>query len=553
MIESIAIRNLGVIEQAELDFGPGFTALTGETGAGKTMVLTALGLLLGGRADSGSVRTGANQLFVEGCWRQAAGKLTERLTELGAEIASDELLINRSVSTEGRSRAAVSGASVPISVLAELAGELVVVHGQSDQLRLRSASAQREALDSFGGEQLASALAAYQQTYRAWRETEARLERLRNASSADAVRAAELRAFLDDLERIKPEAGELQNAIERIERLSNIDSLRANATSAREALSGELGELDAYGLLGVARKQLEQSGDSELAQLALTLGEAAELVRDVSGQLASYLAKLELDPAQLEQLQQRRAELSGFSKKYGADLEVLIERAAQAHAELIDLDSGDEQIERLEQLFEAQLAQLGAAAASLTAARKQAAAGLAEQVSAELSALAMSGARFGVAVAQQEFDSHGADRIEFLLAPHAGSEPRALAKGASGGELSRVMLAIELTLAGSQAVPTMIFDEVDAGVGGAAAVELGRRLKQLSQSTQVIVVTHLPQVAAFADTQLRVSKDSSGGFTASSVERLDADARVAELARMLSGTPESEVAREHARELLAQS
>jgi DNA repair protein RecN (Recombination protein N) len=222
-----------------------------------------------------------------------------------------------------------------------------------------------------------------------------------------------------------------------------------------------------------------------------------------------------------------------------------------ANAELLDIDSGEDQVERLEQLYEAQYSQLGQAARALTETRRQAAARLGAAVAEELRALAMAGASLEIQISEQGFDSHGADRIEFLLAAHPGAEPRPLAKSASGGELSRVMLAIELVLAGDNALPTMIFDEVDAGVGGAAAVELGRRLRKLSESTQVIVVTHLPQVAAFADVQLRVSKDQSGGFTASSVERLEGEGRVLELARMLSGNPESEVAREHARELLA--
>lgn len=558
MIESISIRNLGVIEQASLDFGRGFTALTGETGAGKTMVLTALGLLLGGRADSGAVRSGAGQLFVEGRWLLSGelvggAQLASRLQELGAEVESGEILINRSVSGEGRSRAAVSGASVPISVLAELAEQLVAVHGQSDQLRLKSTSAQREALDSFGAEALASAKRSYEQAYTAWRETERRLERMRGASEADSQRALVLREFLGDLERLNPQPGELEELIAKIERMSNIEALRAEALLAHEALSSELGEVDAITLLGQAKKQLDASSDPQLRALAQGLLEATELARDASRELASYLAGLELDPAALEQMQQRRADLTQFTRKHAGELAELIARGPSAQAELLDLDSGDEQLERLEQLLEAQRSQVAAAARVLTEARRVAAEALAAGVTEELRALAMGGATLSVRVDPQEFESHGADRVEFLLAAHPGAEPRPLGKGASGGELSRVMLAIELVLAGTEQLPTMIFDEVDAGVGGAAALELGKRLRKLAESTQVIVVTHLPQVAAFADTQLRVSKDISGGYTASSVERLDGEARVLELARMLSGNPESEVARSHARELLNQS
>lgn len=560
LIESISIRNLGVIEQASLEFGRGFTALTGETGAGKTMVLTALNLLLGGRADSSSVRTGAAQLYVEGRWltggadtKKRDGALATRLQELGAEPDSDELLINRSVSTEGRSRAAVSGASVPISVLSELAENLVAVHGQSDQLRLKSTSAQRVALDNFAGDSVAAPFSRYQLAFETWRDTERRLERMRNSSATDSQLAAALREFLTEFEGLNPQPGELEALVSRIERMSNVEALRAEAESAREALASEIGEVDAITFLGQAKKQLEASSDPQLRGLAQGLLEATELARDASRELASYLAALELDPAGLDAMQQRRAELTQFARKHRGELEELISRAPEASAQLLDLDSGDDQIERLEQLAEAQLAQLARAATDLTAARKLAAHQLAAGVSEELAALAMGGASLTVRVEPQDFESHGADRVELLLAAHPGAEPRPLGRGASGGELSRVMLAIELVLAGNDQLPTMIFDEVDAGVGGAAAVELGKRLQKLAESTQVIVVTHLPQVAAFADTQLRVSKDSAGGYTASSVERLEGEARVLELARMLSGNPESDLARSHARELLAQS
>jgi DNA repair protein RecN (Recombination protein N) len=555
LIESIAIRNLGVIQQAELEFGSGFTALTGETGAGKTMVLSALGLLLGGRADSGAVRSGAAQLFVEGRWQLSGDfeSLKARLAELGADSETGELLVNRSVSSEGRSRAAVGGASVPVAVLAELAEQLVAVHGQSDQLRLKSATAQREALDAFAGEALRVVKASYQQAFSAWRDTERRLERLKNSSETDRLRAVTLREFLNELERLNPQPGELDELISKLERMSNIEALRAEALAAHEALSSDVSDVDAITLLGLAKKQLEASSDPQLRALATGLVEATELARDSSRELASYLATLDLDPAQLEQLQQRRADLTQFTRKHQRELDELIASAATVSAELIDLDSGDDQLERLEQLAQAQLSQLGLAAKELSTARTVAAQALAQGVSEELSALAMGGSSLSVSVTQQDFEAHGADKIEFLLAPHPGAEPRPLGKGASGGELSRVMLAIELVLAGNGQLPTMIFDEVDAGVGGAAALELGRRLRKLSESTQVIVVTHLPQVAAFADTQLRVSKDSSGGFTASSVEQLEGEARVLELARMLSGNPDSDVARSHARELLAQS
>lgn len=552
MIESISIRNLGVIQNAELGFGSGFTAITGETGAGKTMVLTALDLVLGGRADSAAIRKGESSLFVEGIWRVNDNDLLSRLEELGAQPENGELIVNRSVLAEGRSRAAVSGASVPVGVLSGIAESLVAVHGQSEQLRLRSNSAQRQALDDFGGERLTGALTAYKNTYASYREIERRIERLRNLSSVDQKRAIELREFLAEFEKLKPSPNEDQEITERISKLSNVESLRQSALAAHEALSSE-GDFDALGLTGVARRALENASkdDVELADYAARLREAGEILNEVSTALASYLESLDADPRALEALMGRKSELSAFCRKYAANLEELIQRVPAAQSELLDLESSDDQLEKLDQQFAATESQLAQAANALTEMRNQLANELENLVNEELSALAMAGANLKVQITKLgNFDSQGQDKVEFLLAAHPGAEPRPLGKGASGGELSRIMLAIELVLAGKQSPPTLIFDEVDAGVGGAAAVELGRRLKRLADATQVIVVTHLPQVAAFADTQIRVKKNLAGEFTATSVEVLDTESRVAELARMLSGNSDSEVARAHAMELL---
>lgn len=548
MIEAIGIRNLGVIESAQLELQNGFTALTGETGAGKTMVLNALALLLGGRADSSAVRTGAQQLFVEGSWRISDPELIAAVEELGGEIEDGTLIVNRSVSSDGRSRAALGGAQTPAGALAELAAKLVTVHGQSDQLRLRSLAAQRDALDEFGGAQVASAKQAYGLSFTAFKDVQARLERLQGAATSDQRRVSELRDLLSELEQLAPAPGELADIEERINRLANVESLRINAATAHDALAES--EPSALELMGVAARSLENSSDTELRDLGSRLREITANASEVSAELASFLIDLEADPAQLEQLQLRKAALVQLERRLGIDLDQIIESIPGWQAELLDLDSSDEQLEKLEVQLEATLSQLALAASKLSQARGEAANRLVELVSGELADLAMQGNRFSVQVSQlAEFESSGRDKVEFLLA-NAGSEARPLAKGASGGELSRIMLAIELVLAGDHPMPTMIFDEVDAGVGGQAAVELGRRLRRLSEKTQVIVVTHLPQVAAFAHHQIQVAKEVSGEITKSSVQLLDRDARRRELARMLSGNPDSEVALQHAEELL---
>ena len=548
MIEAIGIRNLGVIESAQLELQPGFTALTGETGAGKTMVLNALSLLLGGRSDSSAVRTGQQQLFVEGTWRITDPDLIQAIQDLGGEVEDSSLIVNRTVTSDGRSRAALGGAQTPAGALADLAAKLVTVHGQSDQLRLRSLAAQREALDDFGGESIRAAKAVHSENFQAFKEIQARLQRMQDAASSDQRRLNELRELLTEIEKLAPQTGELQETEERINRLANVESLRINAAMAHDALSEA--EPSGLELLGVAARSLEGSSDPELQELGLRLREVTASASEISATLASFLIDLEADPAQLEQLQVRKASLVQLERKVGLSLDQIIESIPAWQSELLDLDGSDEQVERLEMQLEATLSQLALAASKLSAVRTEAAERLSGQIAVELAELAMQGSRFSVNVSRlEEFESSGNDRVEFLLA-NAGSEPRPLAKGASGGELSRIMLAIELVLAGDRPMPTMIFDEVDAGVGGQAAVELGRRLRRLSEKTQVIVVTHLPQVAAFAHQQIQVAKEVSGEITKSSVQLLTPEQRRRELARMLSGNPDSEVALQHAQELL---
>ncbi len=549
MIETLSIRSLGVISAAQLELQPGFTAITGETGAGKTMLLTGLGLLLGERADSSVVRSGEKQLLVEGRIISSDPQLQEKLAELGAEVSAGEILINRTVSTDGRSRAAIGGASVPISTLNAVAQELVTVHGQSEQIRLKSIAKQREALDQFGGEKLAAALNSYTLLYGQFRELEQRLARMRSSSEQDSFKISKLTEQIADLERLEPKLGELVTISEQLTRLSNVEGLRLAASEAHELLAGE--ELDARSQIGRAKRILESSSDNKLREIADLAAEATGLINEIALQLSTYLSDLEADPQTLDQLQRRKAELIALERKYGFSLDELAEQLPSLQSQLLDLDSSDEQIEKLEMQLAAMESQLAAAAKDLSQERKKAAKELSKRVSDELSQLAMGDARLEISIGELvEFEASGADRVEFLLANRSGAEPRPLAKGASGGELSRIMLAIELVLAGKSPLPTMIFDEVDAGVGGGAAVELGRRLRELAKSTQVIVVTHLPQVAAFADHQIRIFKDSTGGVSASSVSVLNQIEREQELARMLSGNSDSEIALSHAKELL---
>lgn len=561
VIEELSIRDLGVIGEARLPLGPGFTAVTGETGAGKTMVVTALALLLGERADAGAIRAGSPQAGVEGRWLVSdSGAVAERVREAGGELdpAGDgraELILARTVSAEGRSRGVVGGRSTPVGVLAELGEQLVVVHGQSDQLRLRSAAAQRDALDASAGPAHAAVLADYARAYHLWRSLAAEFEVLTLDRDARAREAAQLRLDLEQYLELAPRPGEDDELASRAERLGNLEDLRQAASLAQEAVSAQSGEdhPDAVSLVEEARRALARVVDHDpaLAPARDGLDAVSFQLAEVSGELSRYLGSLDVDGArELELVQERRAALVSFARQHGGVLDDAIATLEQAGLRLVELDGDDDRIQALEAELAAALQRLEQFAAQLTAGRQAAAASLAERVSEELAALAMPDAGLVVEVEEAELAPHGRDRVAFLLRPHPGAEPRALAKGASGGELSRVMLALEVVLAAGGAVPTFVFDEVDAGVGGAAAIEIGRRLARLAESAQVIVVTHLAQVAAFAGNHLVVEKDSDGRVTASSVRRVDDAARVAEMARLLSGLPDSATGLEHARELL---
>ena len=568
------IRGLGVIDDAVLPLGPGLTVVTGETGAGKTMVVQGLGLLFGGRADTGRVRPGVDRAVVEGrLVLDATSAAVDRARDAGAELDDGALLVSRSVSADGRSRAHVGGRSVPVGVLGELAGHVLAVHGQSDQQRLLRPASQRAALDRYAGPPVLGLLERFRADWARWRDVRATLVQLRT-ESAERLREAELlRLGLAEGEAVCPQPGEGQALAAEIERLANADDLRAAAAAAQRALTGDedaLDAVDALQLLVAARRSVEGAAahDPALAGLAARLAELAHLATDVAAELASYLASVDADPARLATAQERLAALTALVRRHAADdVDGVLDWARRASDRLLQLDGTDDRIAALEEQDVALEGSLSALAAELSAARGTAALRFGEAVTAELAALAMPNATVAAAVTQRDSDdglpvggrrlaatSEGVDDVELLLVPHPGAPPRALQKGASGGELSRVMLAVEVVFAGSDPVPVMVFDEVDAGVGGRAAVEVGRRLARLAGSHQVIVVTHLPQVAAFADTHLQVVKSSdgaaAGSVTRSGVVPLDGAARVGELSRMLAGV-DTGLARGHAEELLA--
>ena len=571
MIETISIENLGVIAQAELPLGPGLTALTGETGAGKTMVLTSLKLLLGSKADPAIVRAGTQRCVVEGAFAlEEDAKCIQIAQEAGCEIEDDLLLASRVVPATGRSRAHLGGRAVPASVLGQVGSRLVSIHGQADQLRLRTAAAQRRALDAVGGSEHEQLCRQYSSCYRAWNQARQDLETWREQALAREGEIAGLRHALEQLEALDPKSGEDQVLAEEASRLENLDLLRSGAAQAANAISGdELNDdvANVIALVSVARRSLENAADhdSRLASLMPRLNEVAALTSDLAMELTDYLADLDADPDRLawvherrEQLRRGCLEIGGLGQVF-ANVDELLAFGQHCAARLAQLDGPLDREAELAAEVERTGKELKTVAKRLSQARTKLAKLLSQQVSAELEGLMMRGAKLQVRLNPLEQPGPtGMEEVELLLRAHPGAAALPLEKGASGGELSRIMLALEVVLAQHTATKrhTFVFDEIDAGVGGRAAVEIGRRLAALARHHQVIVVTHLAQVAAWAQTQLVVVKQvgqASNEATTTAVETVSGPERVRELARMLSGQSDSQTALRHAEELLEQA
>ncbi|HEX9232016.1 MAG TPA: DNA repair protein RecN [Jatrophihabitantaceae bacterium] len=574
MLEELRIRGLGVIDDAVLPLAPGLTVVTGETGAGKTMVVTGLLLLFGERADSARVRSGADSASVDG--RLLVGTdspVAARVADAGGEVDDDgTLVLRRSVSASGRSRAYVGGAPAPVGVLGELAERLVAVHGQADQQRLTRPAEQRAALDRYAGIDLTDYAAAFAH----WRDTAARLaDRITRAR--EMQREADLLAHgIAEIDAAEPQPGEDVELALVATRLAHADALRLAARTAHDALLGDPDDpaadaADVSSLLGQATRALvQQAGDDpELDALGHRLAELSAAAADVGAELAAYGERLDADPERLAQAEARRAVLTGLTRRYGDDIDAVLAWAEAARQRLVDLDVSDEALAALRAERDRAAKDAATLASAISMRRTQAAAKLGQAITDELTGLAMSSAEVTVEVHPRpavagaprlELDgtevgasADGVDEVELLLRPHRDAPALPLQRGASGGELSRVMLAVEVCLADTDPVPTMVFDEIDAGVGGRAAVEVGRRLARLAGDHQVLVVTHLPQVAAYADQHVVVDKPqdtAAGGVTRSDVRVVDGEQRVAELARMLAGR-DSGTAREHAAELLS--
>ena len=553
MITELRIADLGVIKDATIGLHPGLTVVTGETGAGKTMVVSGLGLLLGGRADPRSVRGGSERARVEGRFKIENPELLQRASQAGGELDDDELIVARHVTAAGRSRAYLGGAQLPAGVCAELTAELVRIYGQSEQERLTEAGRQLQLLDRFAGAAVLGPLSRYSDLWSEDRAARVQLAQLRAEAQSRAREIDLLRFGLEEIERVGPSPAEDVALAAEALRLQSADDLRDSAHSAVQALAGPEDEAGgALAILYAARKAFEWavSRDAAAAPLGDRLADATYQLTDLTADLVHYLEGLDSQPGRLEQIAERRAQLSTLTRKYGTTCDEVLRWAAESAVRLSHLEQSDERIATLTERVQQLTAELTSLAGEIGLARREAAARFSELVLVELAALAMPHARLSFEVAGADLGPSGADRVDLVFAANPGNELRSLGRVASGGELSRVRLALEVVLAADREAVTLVFDEIDAGVGGKVAVEVGRRLARLSQHTQVVVVTHLAQVAAFADRHYVVVKADDGQVTTSGVVPVADEDRAVELARMMAGLDTTDSALAHAGELV---
>ena len=563
-LEEITIRSIGVIDQAGLEISKGLTVLTGETGAGKTMILTALNLILGGKSDSALVRKGSERLLASGRFSIPSEQVSS-FEDLGVAVEDGELIITRSVTGEGKSKATVNGISVTAGTLATVGELLVEVHAQAANLNISKSAKQRDLLDKFAGADFETAMGEYTQLLTTYHSLKLRINALRKSIDKQDQELAQLREFVSLLTKLKLKRGEYVEISAQIEKLSNVETLRIAGAAATSAVDDE--EAGALTAIGIARHALDsaRSKDGELEVIYGQLSEGFFLIDEARGALASYMHSLEADPAQLDYLNARKSEINLLVKKYGGsgapeiEADDLVDRFEISSSTISDLEGGDDRLKEMEVELTGIKKSLVVAAKSLTTIRNEAAIRLSAAVTHEVQQLSMPHTSFVAqvntvdytALKEADFTSLGCDEVAMFISSHKDAPLVALAKGASGGEMSRVMLALEVVIAASHPVGTYVFDEVDAGVGGKAAIEVGRRLHSLSKHAQVIVVTHLPQVAAWADSHFVVTKDIDGSVSQSDVRKVEGENRIEEIARMLAGLENSVSAREHAAELLS--
>lgn len=554
MLEEISISNLGIIDKAVLPFTPGLTAITGETGAGKTMVLSALHLLLGRRANSSMVKDSSKPLSVEGVWNIEQQRMKEIIEETGGVFEDSQVFINRTVKNDGKSRAVVGGKTTPASVLASIGEELVNIHGQSDQVRLKNNSAQRESLDKYAGDSIQKLHKEYLEYYRQWKKLKQRIDDIEKNSASRKREINSLRKFIEDYDKVDPQENEDQELTEKIDALSNVDTIRQGMVQAYSLMNPDNEDIQGLSSLiqDISRKISSISEyDKTIRGIEDKVSALIADADEINSEIEAYIDSLDEDSIETLYIsQERELEIKALVRKYGSSLEEIREHRVSAEKELSELEEDDQPIEALKENLEELFKETSKKADELTIERRNCANKMQEEVNDELKGLSMGGSSFNVFMKTTPFSSSGQDEIDFRLKAKGNKESLPVAKSASGGELSRIMLALEVVLADTENTGTFVFDEIDSGVGGKTAIEIGKRLAKLSQEAQVIVVTHLPQVAAYADNYLKVVKNELEDSINTSVEQLSEKGIVDELTRMLSGMSDSESGKSHAKEML---
>lgn len=555
MLEEISISNLGIIRTATLPLTKGLNVITGETGAGKTMVLSALNLLLGKRSSAKMIYKDASVLSVEGCWNLENSIHCTEIEDTGAVIEDGMLYINRTIKDDGKSRSVVGGKTTPASVLSNIGGKLVNIHGQSDQIRLRNNNAQREALDKYAGEDLQRQLREYVKTFREWKSQKAYIEDVTKNASQRKREISSIKTFISDFDTVAPTEGQDLELAKQIAALSNIDAIRISSNEALEALIPPSDEVSS------ASEQLSNfvrslakiaSYDTELESIHEKAEALSADLEELTDSLESFISGL--DEESIEQLycaQEQEIAIKNLVRKYGSNLQEVMEQRDKAEAELEELESFNQPVEELNAALKIAHEKTLYFAEKVSELRRQAARKMEQAVNDELKGLSMSGSKLLIQISKTSCSTTGQDEVELMLLANGSTTPNPIAKSASGGELSRIMLALEVVLADPKSTGTFIFDEVDSGVGGETAIEIGKRLALLAKEAQVIVVTHLPQVAAYGDNHLKVVKTVSKGTTETTVQQLSETERIDEITRMLSGMSDSETGKAHAAELLA--
>lgn len=557
MLEEISISNLGIIDKAMLPFTPGLTVITGETGAGKTMVLSALHLLLGRRANSSMVKDSSKPLSVEGVWNIEQQRMKEIIEETGGVFEGDQVFINRTVRNDGKSRAVVGGKTTPASVLASIGEELVNIHGQSDQIRLKNNTAQRDSLDKYAGDSVQKLHKEYVEVYRQWKNLKQRIQDIEKNSASRKREINSLRKFINDYDKVDPQENEDQELSEKIDALSNIDTIRQGMVEAYYLMNPDNEDMPGLSsLLQDINRKI-----SSISEYDKTIREIEDKVSaliadadEINSEIEGYVDSLDEDSIEtLYASQERELEIKALVRKYGSNLEEIRGHRVSAEKELSELEEDDQPIETLKEKLQELFEKTSKKANELTIERRSCADRMQKEVNSELKGLSMGGSSFSVAMKEVPFSTSGQDEIDFRLAAKGSKESLPVAKSASGGELSRIMLALEVVLADTENTGTFVFDEVDSGIGGKTAIEIGKRLAKLSQEAQVIVVTHLPQVAAYADNHLKVVKNELEDSINTSVEQLSEEEIIDELTRMLSGMSDSEFGKSHAKEMIQQA